>query len=164
MGLAVLFATIAMMLLDSWILPFYLPGQHRYGYPLQPRKNFMLEKFLTLPRLFSFYGTATQRKNGNFNGDKKRAAMACHGKGSFTKSDGCVTVLPSLILVLDRPIEKTMHRSLLRKMDGLSRFITKRWGFSGDLSGHCRPGALWLASNTKCTMTSANLYLRIWII
>ena len=42
----------------------------------------------------------------------------------------CVTVLPSLILVLDRPIEKTMHRSLLPKMDGLSRFITKRaWVF-----------------------------------
>ena len=35
--------------LDS---PFYLPGQHRYGHPLQPRQQlYAMEKFPTLPRL-----------------------------------------------------------------------------------------------------------------
>ena len=61
----------------------------------------------------------------------------------------CVTVLPSLILVLDRPIEKTMHRSLLPKMDGLSRFITKRaWVFLAIFLVIVGP-ALYGYSNTK---------------
>ncbi len=43
---------------------------------------------------------------------------------------GCVTTLPALILILDKPIEKTRHKPLLPKMDGLARFITKHsWAF-----------------------------------
>ena len=38
---------------------------------------------------------------------------------------GCVTVLPALILVLDRPLQKTKHRSLLPKMEKLSKRIVK---------------------------------------
>lgn len=38
---------------------------------------------------------------------------------------GCVTVLPSLILILDKPLQKTKHRALLPKMDGLSKKIVK---------------------------------------
>ncbi|MDD6643689.1 MAG: MMPL family transporter [Firmicutes bacterium] len=38
---------------------------------------------------------------------------------------GCVTVLPALILVLDRPLQKTKHRSLLPKMEKLSKGIVK---------------------------------------
>lgn len=38
---------------------------------------------------------------------------------------GCVTVLPALILVLDKPLQKTKHRSLLPKMEKLSRGIVK---------------------------------------
>lgn len=37
----------------------------------------------------------------------------------------CVTILPSLILVLDKPIEKAGHKPLMPKLDKLSRFITK---------------------------------------
>jgi hypothetical protein len=37
----------------------------------------------------------------------------------------CVTILPSFILIFDRVIEKTSHRALMPKMDGLADFITK---------------------------------------
>ncbi len=40
---------------------------------------------------------------------------------------GCVTILPSLILVLDKPLHKTMHKALIPKADKLSNFITKRF-------------------------------------
>lgn len=39
----------------------------------------------------------------------------------------CVTVLPSLILVFDRLIEKTRHRTLIRNVDRLSGFITRHY-------------------------------------
>lgn len=37
----------------------------------------------------------------------------------------CVTVLPSLILLLDKPLQKTRHRSILPKMDGVAKGVTK---------------------------------------
>ena len=39
----------------------------------------------------------------------------------------CVTVLPSLVLVFDKPIEKTQHKLLLSNMDKPSAFITKHY-------------------------------------
>ncbi|MBQ4361616.1 MAG: MMPL family transporter [Lachnospiraceae bacterium] len=39
----------------------------------------------------------------------------------------CVTILPSMILIFDRALEKTKHRSLLPKTDRLSRLVTKRY-------------------------------------
>ena len=42
-------------------------------------------------------------------------------KGVLLGVLSCVTVLPSLILLLDKPLQKTRHRSILPKMDGLSR-------------------------------------------
>lgn len=39
----------------------------------------------------------------------------------------CVTVLPSMILIFDKPIEKTCHRSLLPKFDKLSKFIVNKY-------------------------------------
>ena len=39
----------------------------------------------------------------------------------------CVTVLPSLVLVFDKPIEKTKHKLLLSNMDKPSAFITKHY-------------------------------------
>lgn len=39
----------------------------------------------------------------------------------------CVTVLPSLVLVFDKPIEKTQHKLLLSNMDRPSAFITKHY-------------------------------------
>ena len=38
---------------------------------------------------------------------------------------GCVTTLPSMILVLDRLIEKTRHKSLMPKMDGIGGGVIK---------------------------------------
>ncbi len=46
-------------------------------------------------------------------------------KGVLLGVIGCVTVLPALILVLDKPLQKTKHRSILPKMNGLARGVTK---------------------------------------
>ena len=42
-------------------------------------------------------------------------------KGVLLGVLSCVTVLPSLILLLDKPLQKTRHRSILPKMDGLAK-------------------------------------------
>lgn len=39
----------------------------------------------------------------------------------------CVTVLPAMILVFDRLIEKTKHKSLIPSLDKISGFITKHY-------------------------------------
>lgn len=46
-------------------------------------------------------------------------------KGVLLGVLSCVTVLPSLILLLDKPLQKTRHRSNLPKMDGLAKGVTK---------------------------------------
>ena len=51
-------------------------------------------------------------------------------KGVLLGVIGSVTLLPSLILLFDKPLEKTMHRAILPKMDRFARLITKRsWIF-----------------------------------
>ena len=45
-------------------------------------------------------------------------------KGVLLGVLSCVTVLPSLML-LDKPLQKTRHRSILPKMDGLAKGVTK---------------------------------------
>ena len=40
---------------------------------------------------------------------------------------GCVTILPSMILIFDKLIEKTRHRPLMPKFDKLVRFVVKRF-------------------------------------
>jgi hypothetical protein len=43
---------------------------------------------------------------------------------------GCVTILPSLILVFDKLLEKTMHREIMPKFDWLAEFIVNHaWIF-----------------------------------
>lgn len=39
----------------------------------------------------------------------------------------CITVLPSLILVFDKAIEKTSHKEIIPNLDKLSEFITKHY-------------------------------------
>jgi uncharacterized protein len=39
----------------------------------------------------------------------------------------CVTVLPSLILIFDKAIEKTKHKELIPNLDGVSNFVTKHY-------------------------------------
>jgi len=46
-------------------------------------------------------------------------------KGVLLGVIACVTVLPSLILVLDKPLQKTKHRAILPKMDGLAGKVVK---------------------------------------
>lgn len=46
-------------------------------------------------------------------------------KGVLLGVIGCVTVLPSLILLFDRPLQKTRHKALIRNANGFARKITK---------------------------------------
>ena len=46
-------------------------------------------------------------------------------KGVLFGVIGCVTLLPSLILLLDKPLQKTRHRSLIPNMGGFARAVCK---------------------------------------
>lgn len=46
-------------------------------------------------------------------------------KGVFLGVIGCVTLLPSLILVFDKPLQKTKHRSLIPNMTKFSKKVVK---------------------------------------
>ena len=46
-------------------------------------------------------------------------------KGVILGVIGCVTVLPALILLLDKPLQKTKHRSLIPHMDKFARGVVK---------------------------------------
>ena len=48
-------------------------------------------------------------------------------KGVVLGVIGCVTVLPAMILILDKPLSKLMHRSLIPNMDKFSGFVIKRF-------------------------------------
>lgn len=40
---------------------------------------------------------------------------------------GCVTILPSMILIFDKALDKTTHRSLMPKMDKIASWITSHY-------------------------------------
>ena len=46
-------------------------------------------------------------------------------KGVLLGVIGCVTLLPSLILLLDKPLQKTRHRSLIPDMGGFAKAVSK---------------------------------------
>ena len=46
-------------------------------------------------------------------------------KGVLLGVIGCVTVLPALILVLDKPLQKTRHRSLIPDMHGFAKGVIR---------------------------------------
>lgn len=46
-------------------------------------------------------------------------------KGVLLGVIGCVTVLPSLILLFDEPLQKTRHKPLISKTEGFANWITK---------------------------------------
>jgi predicted RND superfamily exporter protein len=48
-------------------------------------------------------------------------------KGVLLGVIGSVTILPSFLLIFDRPLTKLQHKSLLPRMGGLARFITKHY-------------------------------------
>ena len=46
-------------------------------------------------------------------------------KGVLLGVLGCVTILPSLILMLDKPLQKTKHRSLIPNMKGFAKGVVR---------------------------------------
>lgn len=48
-------------------------------------------------------------------------------KGCLLGVIGSVTILPALILVLDKPVSKTMHRSIFPDMSGVAKWITGKY-------------------------------------
>lgn len=48
-------------------------------------------------------------------------------KGVIFGVISCVTILPSMILVFDRALEKTKHRALLPDLEGVGAFVTKHY-------------------------------------
>ena len=46
-------------------------------------------------------------------------------KGVLLGVVGCVTILPSMILLLDKPLQKTKHRAILPDMSGFARGVTR---------------------------------------
>lgn len=48
-------------------------------------------------------------------------------KGVLLGVIGCVTILPSMILLLDKPLQKTRHRSLIPDMSGFAKGVCKRF-------------------------------------
>ena len=48
-------------------------------------------------------------------------------KGVLLGVIGCVTILPSMILLLDKPLQKTRHKSLIPDMDGFAKGVCKHF-------------------------------------
>ncbi len=48
-------------------------------------------------------------------------------KGVLLGVVSCITVLPSLILILDKPLQKTRHKALLPDINGVGAFVTKHY-------------------------------------
>lgn len=173
-GLAVLFACLAMlMLLDGWLVPFvflasigmmillnlgtnYFFGEISY---ITKALSAVLQLAVTMDySIFLWHSYNEQRE---LVSDKNEAmAKAIHetltsvigssvttvagfaalcfmtftlgrdlgivmAKGVILGVIGCVTVLPALILVLDKPLQKTKHRSLIPDMTGFAKGVCK---------------------------------------
>lgn len=48
-------------------------------------------------------------------------------KGVILGVISCITILPSMILIFDKPIEKTKHKPVIRKPEGVSKFIARHY-------------------------------------
>lgn len=173
-GLAVLFATIAMMLfMESFLLPFlflasmgmailwnlgsnFMFGEISYitkalsavlqlavtmdysiflWHSYSEQKQVLQDKFQAMAQaiadtITSVVGSSITTVAGflalcfmSFTLGKDLGLVMA--KGVVLGVIGCVTTLPSLILLLDGAVEKTSHKPLLPKMDGLARFVVK---------------------------------------
>ncbi len=173
-GLAVLFATAAMvLLLDGWLVPFvflvsigmmillnlgtnYFFGEISY---ITKALSAVLQLAVTMDySIFLWHSYSEQR--ALYDDHKEAMAVAIRktlasvvgssittvagfaalcfmsftlgkdlgivmAKGVIFGVIGCVTVLPSLILVLDKPLYKTKHKSLIPDMGKLAKRVTK---------------------------------------
>ncbi len=173
-GLAVLFATVAMLvLLDGWLVPFvflasigmmiilnlgtnYFFGEISY---ITKALSAVLQLAVTMDySIFLWHSYNEQRQRQD---DKKEAMTAAihetivsvvgssvttiagfialcfmtftlgkdlgivMAKGVVFGVIGCVTVLPAFILVFDKPLQKTKHRSLIPNMSKFAKGVTK---------------------------------------
>ena len=173
-GLAVLFATAAMvLLLDGWLVPLvflvsigmmillnlgtnYFFGEISY---ITKALSAVLQLAVTMDySIFLWHSYSEQR--ALYDDHKEAMAVAIRktlasvvgssittvagfaalcfmsftlgkdlgivmAKGVIFGVIGCVTVLPSLILVLDKPLYKTKHKSLIPDMGKLAKRVTK---------------------------------------
>ena len=173
-GLAVAFATLAMLiLLDSWLAPFVFLASIGMMILLNLGTNCFFGEIsyitkalaavlqLAVTMDYSIFLWHSYNEKRALCGDPKEAmaqairetlasvvgssvttvagfAALCFmtftlgldlgivmAKGVVLGVIGCVTVLPSLILLLDKPLEKTKHKSLIPDMGRLSKRLVK---------------------------------------
>lgn len=173
-GLAVAFATLAMLiLLDSWLAPFVFLASIGMMILLNLGTNYFFGEIsyitkalaavlqLAVTMDYSIFLWHSYNAKRALCGDPKEAmaqairetlasvvgssvttvagfAALCFmtftlgldlgivmAKGVVLGVIGCVTVLPSLILLLDKPLEKTKHKSLIPDMGRLSKRLVK---------------------------------------
>lgn len=173
-GLAVLFACLAMLLLlDGWLVPFvfllsigmmillnlgsnYFLGEISY---ITKALSAVLQLAVTMDySIFLWHSYNEQRKTCDDRSEAMALAIQktvasvvgssvttvagfaalCFmsftlgrdlgivmAKGVILGVIGCVTVLPSMILVLDGPLQKTKHKSMIPGMEKFSQKVTK---------------------------------------
>lgn len=173
-GLAVLFACLAMLLLlDGWLVPFvflasigmmilmnlgsnYFLGEISY---ITKALSAVLQLAVTMDySIFLWHSYNEQREKYSDHKDAMAVAIQqtltsvvgssittvagfaalCFmtftlgrdlgivmAKGVILGVIGCVTVLPALILVFDKPLQKTKHRSLIPNMTKFAKGVTK---------------------------------------
>ena len=173
-GLAVLFACLAMLLLlDGWLVPFVFLASIGMMILMNLGSNYFLGEISYITKALSavlqlavtmdysiFLWHSYNEQRGKHSDNKDAMAVAIQqtltsvvgssittvagfaalcfmtftlgrdlgivmAKGVVLGVIGCVTVLPALILVFDKPLQKTKHRSLIPNMTRFSEGVTK---------------------------------------
>ena len=173
-GLAVLFATAAMLLfLDGWLVPFVFLASIGMMIVLNLGTNYFFGEVSYITKALSavlqlavtmdysiFLWHSYNEKLGQFTDHKDAMAAAIKdtltsvvgssvttvagfaalcfmtftlgrdlgivmAKGVIFGVIGCVTVLPAMILILDKPLQKTKHKSLIPNMSKFAKGVTK---------------------------------------
>ena len=173
-GLAVLFATAAMLLfLDGWLVPFVFLASIGMMIVLNLGTNYFFGEVSYITKALSavlqlavtmdysiFLWHSYNEKICQFTDHKDAMAAAIKdtltsvvgssvttvagfaalcfmtftlgrdlgivmAKGVIFGVIGCVTVLPAMILILDKPLQKTKHKSLIPNMSKFAKGVTK---------------------------------------
>ena len=173
-GLAVLFATAAMLLfLDGWLVPFVFLASIGMMIVLNLGTNYFFGEVSYITKALSavlqlavtmdysiFLWHSYNEKLCQFTDHKDAMAAAIKdtltsvvgssvttvagfaalcfmtftlgrdlgivmAKGVIFGVIGCVTVLPAMILILDKPLQKTKHKSLIPNMSKFAKGVTK---------------------------------------
>ena len=173
-GLAVLFACLAMiLLLDGWLVPFVFLASIGMMILLNLGTNYFFGEISYITKALSavlqlavtmdysiFLWHSYNEQLTRYDDHRQAMAVAIHetltsvvgssittvagfaalcfmtftlgrdlglvmAKGVIFGVLGCVTVLPALILVFDKPLQKTKHKSLIPNMGKFSKWVTK---------------------------------------